>query len=431
VGSFTSQVAATSVVNDIPAFIFPVQLSGNARNIAEAISHEIGHTLGLYHSGQTNGTEYYTGHADWAPIMGVGYYKTVTQWTKGDYPLSNNQQDQINLITGRIPRLGDEHGNSSSLASVIPGTQLTAGGVISDRTDRDWFKITSNVGMVNVTAAAAAPSANLKVGISLIDASGLVLAQGTSNGMGATLSVPVTGGDYYLVVDGIGNGDALTGYTDYSSLGRFSLTGSWPAVGPVNQLPVASTAGSTPTSGPAPLATQFVGMNSYDPDGIIVSYLWDFGNGITSTLANPAYTYGAAGNYNARLTVTDNSGGSASATLPVVVTVPTVGKIVKVSSIVLQWVRINTSTGNIQGTITVTDGSGKLMPNATVNVTLSGMTTGTFSGTTDRKGQFTVRSARLSSQATGTTILTVNRITLSGHTYDPANNTVTSASLVR
>ncbi len=431
VGSFTSQVAATSTVNDIPAFTFPVQLSGNARYIAEATSHEIGHTLGLYHSGQTNGTEYYTGHADWAPIMGVGYYKTVTQWTRGDYPLSNNQQDQINLITGRIPRLADEHGNSSTLASVIPGSQLTAGGVISDRTDTDWFKITSNVGTVNVTAAAASPSANLKVGISLVDASGLVLAQGTANGMGATLSVPVTGGDYYLVVDGVGNGDALTGYTDYSSVGRFSLTGSWPAVGPVNQLPVASTAGSTQTTGVAPLTTQFVGTNSFDPDGIIVSYLWDFGNGITSTLASPSYTYGTAGNYNARLTVTDNSGGSASATLPIVVTVPTVAKIVKVSSIVLQWVRINTSTGNIQGTVTVTDGSGKVMPNATVNVTLSGMTTGTFSGTTDRRGQFTVRSARLSSQATGTTTLTVNRITLSGFTYDPANNTVTSATLVR
>jgi PKD repeat protein len=431
VGSFSNQTATTTTVNDTPTFVFPAQLASNARYIAEAASHEIGHTLGLYHSGQTNGTEYYTGHADWAPIMGVGYYKTVTQWTKGDYPLANNQQDQINLITSKIARLTDEHGNSGAQASVISGAQLTAGGVISDRTDSDWFKITSNVGTVNVTAAAASPSANLKVGISLIDASGLVLAQGTASGMGATLSAPVTGGDYYLVIDGVGNGDALTGYTDYSSLGRFSLTGSWPAVGPVNQLPVASTAGSTQTSGVAPLTTLFVGTNSFDPDGIIVSYLWDFGNGTTSTLANPSYTYGTAGNYNAKLTVTDNSGASASATLPIVVSVPNVGKIVKVSSIVLQWIKISTSTGNIQGTVTVTDGSGKLMPNASVKVTLSGMTTGTFSGTTDRRGQFTVKSARLSSQATGTTTLTVNSITLSGYTYDPTNNTVTSRSLVR
>jgi PKD repeat protein len=431
VGSFTSQISATSTVNDTPAFVFPAQLANNARYVAEAASHEIGHTLGLYHSGQTNGTEYYAGHADWAPIMGVGYYKTVTQWTKGDYPLANNQQDQLNLITGKIARLTDEHGNSSALASIVSGAQLTAGGVISDRTDTDWFKITSGVGTVNVTAAAAAPSANLKIGISLVDASGLVLAQGTANGMGANLSVPVSGGDYYVVVDGIGTGDALTAYTDYSSLGRFSLNGSWPAVGPVNQLPVASTAGSTPTSGAAPLTTQFVGTNSSDPDGIIVSYLWDFGDGASSTLANPSHGYATAGNYTAKLTVTDNSGGSASATLPIVVSVPTVGKIVKVSSIVLQWVKINTSTGNIQGTVTITDGSGKAMPNASVNVTLSGMTTGTFSGATDRRGQLTVKSGKLSSAATGTTTLTVNSVTLAGYTYDPANNTVTSETLTR
>lgn len=431
VGSFTNQISATSTVNDTPAFIFPAQLASNARYIAEAASHEIGHTLGLYHSGQTNGTEYYAGHADWAPIMGVGYSKTVTQWTKGDYPLANNQQDQINLITGKIARLNDEHGNSSAQASVISGAQLNAGGVISDRTDTDWFKITSDVGTVNVTAAVASPSANLKVGLSLIDASGLVLAQGTANGMGATLSVPVSGGDYYLVIDGIGTGDALTAYTDYSSLGRFSLTGSWPAVGPVNQLPIASTTGSTQTSGGAPLTTLFYGTNSYDPDGIIVSYLWDFGDGTTSTLASPSHNYINAGNYTAKLTVTDNSGASASASLPIVVSVPTVGKIVKVSSIVLQWLKISTFTGNIQGTVTVTDGSGKLMPNATVKVTLSGMTAGTFSGTTDRNGQLTVKSAKLSSTATGTTTLTANSITLSGYTYDPANNTVTSASLIR
>lgn len=431
VGSFGGQVAATTTLNDTPCFVFPTQLAGSAPYIAEAASHEIGHTLGLYHSGQTNGTEYYTGHADWAPIMGVGYYKSVTQWTRGDYPLANNQQDQVTLISGKIARLADEHGNSSTSAAAVSGSQLNAGGVISDRADRDWFKITSNVGTVNVTAEAASPSANLKIGISLVDASGLVLAHGTPNGMGATLSVPVTGGDYHLVIDGVGNGDALTGYTDYSSLGRFRLTGSWPAVGPVNQLPVASTAGSTPTSGPAPLTTSFVGTNSYDPDGIIVSYLWDFGNGATSTLADPAYSYASAGNYTATLTVTDNSGGTSSATLPIVVNAPTVGKIVKVSSIVLQWVTINTSTGNIQGTVTVTDGTGKLMPNATVKATLSGMTTGTFTGTTDRRGQFTVKSARLSSAAKGTTTLTVNSVTLTGHTYNPANNTVTSASLVR
>lgn len=72
--------------SDTPCFVFPRELANNAKYIAEAASHEVGHTVGLYHSSQSNGTEYYAGHADWAPIMGVGYYKAVTQWTKGDTP---------------------------------------------------------------------------------------------------------------------------------------------------------------------------------------------------------------------------------------------------------------------------------------------------------------------------------------------------------
>jgi len=74
--------------SDTPAFVFPPQLgNGYPKYVAEAISHECGHTVGLNHDGQTNGTEYYGGANGWAPIMGVGYYSTVTQFSKGEYSL--------------------------------------------------------------------------------------------------------------------------------------------------------------------------------------------------------------------------------------------------------------------------------------------------------------------------------------------------------
>ena len=44
------------------------------------------------------------------------------------------------------------------------------------------------------------------------------------------------------------------------------------------------------------------------------TYLWDFGNGVTSTLMNPTYTYPVAGNYIPQLTVTDTIGCSRTAT---------------------------------------------------------------------------------------------------------------------
>jgi PKD repeat protein len=72
------------------------------------------------------------------------------------------------------------------------------------------------------------------------------------------------------------------------------------------------------TDGNAPLAVDFTGSGSSDPDGTIVSYLWDFGDGNGSTSADPSHTY-APGVYTATLTVTDDEG--ATATTSVVIDV--------------------------------------------------------------------------------------------------------------
>jgi PKD repeat protein len=88
--------------------------------------------------------------------------------------------------------------------------------------------------------------------------------------------------------------------------------------GPVNQPPVAN-ATASPASGVAPLAVNFDGSSSSDPDGSIVGYSWAFGTGATGTGATTAYTYTAAGTYNAVLTVTDNQGATATKALTITV----------------------------------------------------------------------------------------------------------------
>jgi len=50
--------------------------------------------------------------------------------------------------------------------------------------------------------------------------------------------------------------------------------------------------------------------NSSDPDGSIISWYWDFGDGTNSTQQNPSHTYNKCGFYDVNLTVTDNIGGS-------------------------------------------------------------------------------------------------------------------------
>jgi glucose/arabinose dehydrogenase len=72
-----------------------------------------------------------------------------------------------------------------------------------------------------------------------------------------------------------------------------------------NRPPVAN-AGASPTAGVAPLNVNFSSAGSNDPDaGQVITYDWDFGDGVTSTAANPSHQYASNGVYTATLTVTD------------------------------------------------------------------------------------------------------------------------------
>ncbi len=74
-----------------------------------------------------------------------------------------------------------------------------------------------------------------------------------------------------------------------------------------NKPPVA-VAAANPSGGVVPLAVNFSAAGSTDLDGSITAYFWDFGDGATSTLANPGHTYTTPGPFVAHLTVTDNAG---------------------------------------------------------------------------------------------------------------------------
>jgi len=84
---------------------------------------------------------------------------------------------------------------------------------------------------------------------------------------------------------------------------------------PPNQLPVAKAGGPYTAFAGTPVA--FTSAASSDPDGRIVAWWWEFGDGATSVEANPAHAYSKVASFTARLTVTDDRGGRATATASV------------------------------------------------------------------------------------------------------------------
>ena len=70
-------------------------------------------------------------------------------------------------------------------------------------------------------------------------------------------------------------------------------------------------------AGTIPLTVNLSGGNSSDPDGSIVSYAWDLGNGQTATGPSAQAVFTSAGSYTVTLTVTDDRGATAVQTLTI------------------------------------------------------------------------------------------------------------------
>ncbi|WTN17713.1 PQQ-dependent sugar dehydrogenase [Streptomyces canus] len=73
------------------------------------------------------------------------------------------------------------------------------------------------------------------------------------------------------------------------------------------------------TSGQAPLRVRFSSEGTSDQDGDALTYSWNFGDGGTSTAANPTHKYTKNGTYTATLTAKDASGRTGSASVQIVV----------------------------------------------------------------------------------------------------------------
>ncbi|HEY0179539.1 MAG TPA: protease pro-enzyme activation domain-containing protein [Dokdonella sp.] len=146
----------------------------------------------------------------------------------------------------------------------------------------------------------------------------VLAVKGTGVGFAGPLIYQLPASDFHDITSGNNGGStAAAGYDLASGRGSIILSSAISHIGGggggSNVPPVANF--SFTTSG---LTASFTDTST-DSDGTISSRAWTFGDGGTSTAANPSHTYTSAGTYSVSLTVTDNGGASNTKTQSVTV----------------------------------------------------------------------------------------------------------------
>src|SRR5690348_9212081 len=146
----------------------------------------------------------------------------------------------------------------------------------------------------------------------------MIASKGTSIGFAGPLIYQLPASSFHDITSGNNGGEtASVGYDLASGRGspiisqmNANLGGGG---GGGNNPPVASF-----TDTVSGLTANFTDTST-DSDGSIASHSWTFGDGGTSTAANPSHTYAAGGTYSVTETVTDNDGAQNSVTHSVTV----------------------------------------------------------------------------------------------------------------
>ncbi|MCP4189968.1 MAG: hypothetical protein GY768_05000, partial [Planctomycetaceae bacterium] len=284
--SFNFNYQSTNA-SDTPTYVFNSSEIGVSAAISHEVGHTLNLTHDGTTSAnpvQPNAS-YYNGHGSgensWGPIMGSGYYSNVTTWDSGEFYGANNDSsdannsygaDDIDVIATEngFGLRSDDHGDDIATASSVTYPSLNSAdpnlvdvalfGIIEDRNDTDFIKFATAAGIVDLTIESYAGRAmisngdatystaientfysttpqnnqgsNLDVLATLYDSNGTVIAASNPTGLSASFSeISLAAGNYYLGIEGSGSGSpfsstSTTGYTDYSSIGQYYVTGT-------------------------------------------------------------------------------------------------------------------------------------------------------------------------------------------------------------
>ena len=192
--------------------------------------------MGLSHDGRGSDT-YYQGDRNpsdptsWGPIMGTGYYNSVSQWSNGDYADATNTQDDVNQMGAAIGYAADEAGETPANAAALPPVAggFAVSGVVAQRTDVDaWsFSLASAADVAVLalpwTSDDYTAGANLDIVLKLyaLPSGSLMYTVAPSGQTSASLSRRLDAGAYAVTIEGGGDPGS---YSDYGSLGQYDLS---------------------------------------------------------------------------------------------------------------------------------------------------------------------------------------------------------------
>ena len=224
--------------------------ASQAKGIAMAASHEVGHTMNLLHHSiyDSNGNQtsaYDPGRPDLGPIMGAPYGSERETWASApDSNGPNSIQDDLAVLTGASNRTvkfrADDYGNTVAQATPyqVTSSNLQLSGIISQNNDVDIVRFETDAGNIAFTMTGLnlktimgnnniTFGTNLDAVLSLLDSSGNVIATSNpTNSLFASVSATVPQGIYYLAMSNTGQ---------YGALGQYTVTGN---VFPLPAVPV-------------------------------------------------------------------------------------------------------------------------------------------------------------------------------------------------
>ncbi len=279
-----------------------VNASASFKIISDIAGHEVGHTLGLSHDGKRTPSlvEYYMGAGTWAPIMGAGYNRATTQWSKGDYAYATNTEDDIFVMRGHgLDLWADAVGDTTATATELV-VDIDQPSLISTRADVDVYTFIADSPTLTIAVAGEAPNPNLDIRMVLRDTNSTTLTaqnpaavavsstEVTGLGTEATYGL-VVGERYYLQVSGEGiSGDS--GYSDYGSLGEYTITTTSSAT---DYFPGNNIVSAPSNSGRIAVgSTLFLGMSGWG-DSTNFVYTW-MRNGVAVKSGSRTYTLTSA-----------------------------------------------------------------------------------------------------------------------------------------